>query len=131
MGLVGAASQLVLSRTLERTWRQAGLSPVVERSDFKLAYQGGVLGAGMAVPLLLHVVALCCAGRVRWLTVAAALAALAGGYAERALILFAGNRSADLPRLYLDLAQPGSSAATPVPPVVEAGVVPLGAGGKP
>jgi protein NrfD len=124
IGIVGAVGQIVLYRRLERQWHQAGLSPVIDRPGFKLPYQGGVLGVGMALPLVLQIVSVCLGGRARWLNVVAALAALAGGYAERTLILFAGNRSADLPEVYFDVARAGSTATTPLPTVMEPGVVP-------
>jgi formate-dependent nitrite reductase membrane component NrfD len=124
MGIVAAVGQILLSRSLEKQWQHAGLSPVAEQPSFKLPYQGGALGVGMALPLLLQVVSLCLGGRARRLGTVAAIAALAGGYAERALILFAGNRSADLPEVYFDLTQVGSTAATPLPTVVEPGVIP-------
>jgi protein NrfD len=119
IGLIGALAQLALSRMLDRQWREHGLAPVVERPDFKLAYQGGAVGAGMAAPFVMHLAALVTGRRLSWLTLIAAIAALAGGYAERALIVFGGNRSADRPSIYVNLTQPGATAATPIPTAIE------------
>jgi len=113
IGLAATLAQLGLSRALERRWRAAGLSPVVDDPAARLAYQGGVVGLGMLVPLVLQAVAL--VGGRRWagLTSLAAVATLGGGFAERALIVFGGNRTADRPALYFGLTQPGSAARPP------------------
>ncbi|MGE3271107.1 MAG: NrfD/PsrC family molybdoenzyme membrane anchor subunit [Chloroflexota bacterium] len=105
ISIVGAVAQIVLSRALEKRWREAGLTPVVEQPAFRTSYQGGVLGLGMVLPLLLQVLRLSLGERAGRLSTVAAITSLLGGYAERRLILAAGNRSADRPELYFSIAQ--------------------------
>jgi protein NrfD len=120
IGIVAAIAQLVISRSLDRQWREAGLAPIVEQPGFRSAYQGGAVGLGAGLPLVFQIISLLGGGkRMRWLTVLAAIASLAGGYAERSLIVFAGNRSADSPELYHRVTAPGATATTPSPTVVQ------------
>ncbi len=74
----------------------------------------------MVLPVAALLAGLLMGRRGSWPAVIAAVASLAGGYAERALVVFAGNRSADEPALYFDLSRPGSTATTPFPTAVEA-----------
>src|SRR4051812_34872389 len=97
----------------------AGLAPTVEQAAFKGAYQGGALGLGVVLPVMLQVVSLLGGRGTGWLAVPAALASLAGGYAERSLIVFAGNESADSPEIYHRVTAPGATATTPSPTVVQ------------
>jgi protein NrfD len=119
IGIISALVQIAISRSLDRQWQAAGLAPIVERPAFKGAYQGGALGLGVVLPLLLQVVSVLGGRRTRWLTVPAAIASLAGGYAERSLIVFAGNQSADSPEIYHRVTAPGATATTPAPTVVQ------------
>jgi formate-dependent nitrite reductase membrane component NrfD len=119
IGMIGAISQLVITRSLDRQWRAAGLDRFVDRPAFKGVYRGGVVGLGMVLPLALQAVSLLSGGKLRWLMVPATLAALAGGYAERSLIVFAGNHSADDPDAYHRVTEPGATAAVPLPTVVQ------------
>ncbi len=70
-------------------------------------FRHGVVGAGLALPCLLHAVKPTAPARLRTpLAVTAALLTLAGGFGLRYAVVIAGRASADDPRATFDLAQP-------------------------
>jgi protein NrfD len=119
VGVIGGLAQLVVSRSLDHRWQASGLSVVPERPGAKLAYEAGVQGLGMGLPLLIQLATLLSGRELPRLTILAAVATLLGGFAERSVIVFGGNRSAEQPRRYFDLAQPGSSAASLRPTLLD------------
>ncbi len=101
VSLVSSLAQLVLGQLVEREWRRQGLAEVVEREPVRSAYQVGALGAGTVLPLAIHTLQTVTGSHSDRLSKLASICTLAGAYAERAVIVLAGNQSADDPRMYL------------------------------
>jgi formate-dependent nitrite reductase membrane component NrfD len=133
LALVAGATQLAIAVTAELRWRWRGLSGPLERPRFVAARYGGALGLGIVLPCAVYAAQLRTGASSRAVTALAAVAALAGGYVERAVILFAGNESARRAEDYLRFTQPeqpgvpavdgsdGSGEARDVPGYVRAG----------
>jgi formate-dependent nitrite reductase membrane component NrfD len=98
LALVAGLVQLTVGLWLEREWqaRQLAAPGPVQRLS--------VQGVGIGLPLLLHGLAALTGRRSTRLSLLAAVATLIGAFAERASIVFAGNRSADRPEEYLRVA---------------------------
>jgi formate-dependent nitrite reductase membrane component NrfD len=114
--LVGAVD-LALTLGLDRRWRAQGVAGVLDEPRYAAAYRGGMLGLGILVPLGLHTWHLIRGERAAWAATLASIAALAGGYVQRALVLLAGNESARRPQDYFRFTQPApmsdSQSVTP------------------
>lgn len=97
LALVASALQLTLALLLDRRWRRAGVDTPLRARPLGLAYRAGALGGGMALPLAVRAVQV--VGGRSWpaASTLAALATLGGGFVERSILVFAGNRSADRP----------------------------------
>jgi formate-dependent nitrite reductase membrane component NrfD len=111
IGIVATLAQGALLRALERRWHETGLSEQEERPSWLPASPSGAVGVGVNVALALQVVGLVGGRRWPWLPGLASVLTLASGFAERAEIVFSGNRSADRPELYFGLTQPGTPEA--------------------
>lgn len=102
---VTVAIELALSMALRVHWRKIKLDTPLAGLPLPGAFVGAT-AIGAAVPLSIHVASLveghACAKRAA----TAAVLTLAGAYALRAVVLFAGNRSAQSPIDYFRLCQP-------------------------
>ena len=103
--MFASALELSLATALRARWRQKRLDTPLAESPLPEAYIAATAVAA-AIPLAMHAASMA-KGRIsaKSATTAAVLA-LAGGYALRAAILFAGNRSAERPTDYFHLCQP-------------------------
>jgi formate-dependent nitrite reductase membrane component NrfD len=108
LGLIATLAQVALFRDLERRWRETGLSSATDRPSSP-ASPSSMVGVGVKAALALQVLSLVGGRRWPWLSGLAAVLTLASGFAERAEIVFSGNRSAERPELYLGLTQPRST----------------------
>ncbi|HEX3998614.1 MAG TPA: NrfD/PsrC family molybdoenzyme membrane anchor subunit [Pirellulales bacterium] len=108
--LLASALELSLSTALRLHWRKNHLDAPLAELPLPNAFITAA-AVGAAIPLAMHAHSVC-SGRIsaKSATTAAVLA-LAGGYALRAAILFAGNRSADRPTDYFNLCQPNTHQA--------------------
>jgi formate-dependent nitrite reductase membrane component NrfD len=106
VSLASALAQFVATRAVEQAWTHEGVAGPVEEPRFKLMLQGGALGLGTLLPLTIHLGQTLGGRQVRALTLLAAVTTLAGGYLERAVVVLAGNRSAERPKDYFALTRP-------------------------
>jgi formate-dependent nitrite reductase membrane component NrfD len=116
IGIVATLAQDALLRALERRWHETGLSepaqpPATGWPSWLPASPSDTVGVGVRAALALQFLSLVGGRRWPWLPVLASAVTLAGGFAERAEIVFSGNRSADRPELAFGLAQPGAAEA--------------------
>ena len=110
LALAGAAAQLALALSADRTWKARGVAGPLEAADIRPFHRLVVLGLGIVAPLIVHGVQLLTHRRSRSIAALAAAATLVGAYAERAVIVFAGNRSADRAEDYFTTSSPGGGA---------------------
>jgi Ni/Fe-hydrogenase subunit HybB-like protein len=113
LGLVATLAQVALFRALERRWDETGLSPEMDRPSWSASLYSAV-GLGMKAALGLQLLSLVGGRRWPWLSNLAVVTTLASGFAERAEIVFSGNRSAERPELYFGLTQPGAAESNGV-----------------
>lgn len=100
LALAGAVAQLALVFATEQQWKRSGVAGPLEAADLRSAHRLVVLGLGILGPLAVHTVQTLTGRRSPFIAALAAIGVLAGAYAERAVIVFAGNRSADRPDDY-------------------------------
>jgi protein NrfD len=106
LSLVALTAQLVLAKATEQQWKERQVDEPMERPRRKLVNRLAVTGLGTVVPLTLHAFSLISGRRGRALPAIASLSSLAGTFAERTLILYAGNDSAQRPQDYFRITQP-------------------------
>jgi formate-dependent nitrite reductase membrane component NrfD len=100
LALVAGLVQLAAAISAEREWKDKGVFGPVETSSLAWVDRG-VLQLGIGVPLLVHTVQLVSGRRSNTVSLLAALVTLVGAYLERAMVVLAGNRSADRAEDYL------------------------------
>ena len=105
LALVAGLVQLAVAASAEREWKRTRVFGPLESAPLALVDRAAVQGLGIGLPLVVHGVQALTGRRSTGLSVLAALATLAGAFAERAVIVFAGNRSADRPEDYLRVAR--------------------------
>jgi hypothetical protein len=122
LALSAGSAELALATALERQWQQQGVATPLQQAPTSTAYRVGFHGVGLVTPLLLHGVYLLTRQRSRTLSTLASVATIAGGYVLRAVLISAGNASAQRPDDYLQLTQPydGSQAQPQQPPSLPA-----------
>jgi formate-dependent nitrite reductase membrane component NrfD len=119
--LAAGAAELALATATRQTWRREGLDEPLREEPMASALRLGVFGLGVAVPLVIHGLQALTGRRSRAASVLAAVSALAGGYALRSVVLFAGNRSAHRPQDYFHFTQPGGPGGTSPTDLLPAG----------
>ena len=97
--------ELMLTRKVEAEWARSDLDGPLQQPPLQLAYKGGVVGLGIATPLLVHLLQLLTGREMRSASTVASLAALAGGFTQRVLLLMAGKDSSQRPHDYFQTAQ--------------------------
>lgn len=107
VGLAASATELALTLLIDRRWREAGVGKPVESGTLGLAYRGGVLGLGIGLPLAAHALQLVTGRHYKTLSTVSALAVLAGGLTQRAVLVFGGRESGKRPDDYFGITQPG------------------------
>ena len=110
LALAGAVAQLALALVTEQQWKRSGVAGPLEAPDIRPVHRLLVLGLGVVGPLAVHVVQVLTGRRSEFISTLAAIGALVGAYAERAVIVFAGNRSADRPDDYFRTSSAGGDA---------------------
>jgi formate-dependent nitrite reductase membrane component NrfD len=103
LSLLASIAELTLSLRQERIWRRAGVAGPLEEPPLALPYRLGAVGLGTLAPLAIHVTQVLTGRELRMASTLAAVAALAGGYTQRTVLILAGKRSAERPRDYFRL----------------------------
>jgi formate-dependent nitrite reductase membrane component NrfD len=96
-------AELFLSLRLDVLWKAERISEPMEQ--FAVPYQAGALGLGVVAPLLVHGAQVVTGRELRSASTLAAVAALVGGFMQRAVFILAGKRSAERPGDYFRIAQ--------------------------
>jgi formate-dependent nitrite reductase membrane component NrfD len=105
LALVAAVGEFILMIRQNAEWKRRQVSSPLEEPRLRLAYQGGAMGLGLVVPIVVHLVQWLSGRELRVASSVASVAALAGSYLERTVMIFAGSRSAENPVDYFRLAQ--------------------------
>jgi formate-dependent nitrite reductase membrane component NrfD len=105
LALAAGTAQLALTSSAEQTWTRAGVAHPLEEEPLASMHRLGVIGLGIALPLVVNTTHVLTGRRSRSLGLLAALVTLVGAYLERAVVVFAGNRSAERPDDYFHLAR--------------------------
>ena len=106
LALVSSIVELLLTRKLDSVWQHEHLRAPLEQPPLATPYTVGVLGLGILAPLAVHLLQVIAGRELRTASTLASLAALAGGYTQRAVFVLAGKSSAERPADYFGLAQP-------------------------
>jgi protein NrfD len=105
LALATSIIELVLTLRLDALWKRERLSAPLDESPLVVAYQGGAVGLGIVTPLVVHLLQALSGRELRTASTFASLAALTGGYIQRAVLILAGKRSAERPVDYFRMAQ--------------------------
>ncbi|MBV9546338.1 MAG: polysulfide reductase NrfD [Chloroflexi bacterium] len=105
LALVASAIELLLTLRVDRLWKDEHVAAPLDESPLVVPYRFGVLGLGILAPLGVHVLQLVTGRELRAVSTVASVAALVGGYIQRAVIIFAGEQSAERPRDYFGITQ--------------------------
>ena len=105
IGLLASAGELAAERWMSRRLQERGVAEPLREEPARSLYKLGFVTVGVGVPLAIHAVQTLSGRHSRKASLLAAGAALAGGYALRHVIVTAGNRSAERPRDYFQVAQ--------------------------
>jgi formate-dependent nitrite reductase membrane component NrfD len=100
LALLTSMAELALAVRLDAVWKREHVDAPLHEPSLKLPYRVGVLGLGVLAPLLVHLLQVVTGRELRTASSLASVAALIGGYAQRAVMLFAGKRSAERPTDY-------------------------------
>lgn len=98
--------ELVLTLRLDALWKRERLAAPLDEPPLVLPYRVGVFGLGIVAPLTVHLLQVLTGRELRAASTCASLAALVGGYAQRAVLVLAGKRSAERPTDYFRFARP-------------------------
>ncbi len=105
LALVTSAAELLFATGVMAHWRKTRADAALERSGLSNMWNWGVLGMGISLPLIAHIIELITGGRSKSLSRVAALAALAGGFLVRVVFIFGGKESARRPEDYFRMTQ--------------------------
>lgn len=105
LALFASVAELLLTFRLDAQWKNEHVSAPLEEQPLVLPYQAGAVGLGTFVPLVIHLAQVISGRELRSITTLASLAALTGGYAQRAVIVLGGKRSAERPVDYFRMTQ--------------------------
>jgi protein NrfD len=100
LALLTSVVELVLSLGLDSLWKREHVDAPLEEPPLKLPYRVGALGLGVLAPLGVHLLQVLTGRELSTASSLASVAALVGGYAQRAVMIFAGKRSAERPTDY-------------------------------
>jgi formate-dependent nitrite reductase membrane component NrfD len=112
LSLIVGVTELGVLRTLDRQWSRHEVRSPFDGTSMGISYRVGVMGLGVIVPVVVHVIQLVSRRDLPGLSAVAALAALAGGYAQRVAIIMAGKHSAENAHEYLQITQPDQRLKT-------------------
>jgi formate-dependent nitrite reductase membrane component NrfD len=105
LALMTNVAELILVLRLDRLWKREHLSAPLEEQPLALPYQAGAMGLGVVAPLAVHAAQLITGRELRTASRLAAVAALSGGFIQRAVLVLAGKRSAERAHDYLRMTQ--------------------------
>jgi formate-dependent nitrite reductase membrane component NrfD len=105
LALLASLLELVLTRRLDALWKRENLNAPLEKPPLKLLHRVGVLGLGILAPLAVHLLQALTGRDLRTASTLASVAALVGGYAQRAVVVLAGKQSAERPTDYFHFAR--------------------------
>jgi len=108
--LLASLVELLLTRNLDSLLKRRRLSGPLETPPLATSYRVGVLGLGIVAPLAVHLLQALTGRELHMASAIASLAALAGGYTQRAVFVLAGKRSAERAADYFSLAHPANVA---------------------
>ncbi|MCA1647318.1 MAG: polysulfide reductase NrfD [Chloroflexi bacterium] len=97
LALLVSLAEMVLTLRLDALWKHEHLDRPLQEPPLRLPYRIGMLGLGILVPLGVHLLQAFTGRELRMASTLASLAALVGGYTQRAVIVLAGKRSAERP----------------------------------
>ena len=100
LALITAGAELLISSAIDRQWEKQHVATPLKCEPVGTAYRGGYKGLGIIAPLIINGLSLLTRRRSRRLSIAAAVATLAGSYIMRSVILAAGKTSAEHPEDY-------------------------------
>ena len=107
IALAASATELALTLVCDKQWKATHTdSPLKDKPVLAMTYRFGVLGLGILVPLAIHAVHVITGRRSPWASKLADASALAGGFAQRAVLTFGGNTSAEQAKDYFRFTQP-------------------------
>jgi protein NrfD len=114
LSVITGAAELLFAFLVGRRWRRRQVTTPVHRGPLQATWRFGVLGLGIGVPLVVHLVDLV-RGRGSHKSVAlASVATLAGGFLLRAVLIFGGNQSVQRPGDYFGFARPATRTGSGV-----------------
>jgi formate-dependent nitrite reductase membrane component NrfD len=105
LALVVSAFELALALRLDALWKREGVSGPLEETRLAVPYRLGALGLGMVAPLAIHALQAVTGRELRTASNLAAVAALCGGFLQRAALILAGKGSAERPADYFRMAR--------------------------
>jgi formate-dependent nitrite reductase membrane component NrfD len=105
LALAANMLELVLSLRLDTEWKSHGVSGPLEEQPLAAPYRFGALGLGVLAPLTVHAAQLVTRRELRVLSLVASVAALAGGFVLRAVVVLGGKHSAERPIDYFSETQ--------------------------
>jgi formate-dependent nitrite reductase membrane component NrfD len=105
LGLLASLFELVLTLRLNAVWKRAQLDAPLNEPPLALPYRVGALGMGILAPLAVHLLQVLTGRELRTASSLAWVATLVGGYTQRAVVLLAGQRSAERPTDYFRFAR--------------------------
>ena len=106
LALLASAAELVLALLLDGEWKRRQLDGPLQEQPLAIAYRGGVFGLGILAPFGVHLLQVLTGRELATASALASVAALVGGYTQRAVVLLAGKRSAERPTDAFRFAQP-------------------------
>jgi hypothetical protein len=107
LALIAGAAELFFAALIEHGWRQRQVAAPIEGRQLGLAWHAGVLGLGIAAPLVVHVLEVLVGRTSRRASALTALATLAGGFILRVVLIFGGKASTRRPEDYLRMTGDG------------------------
>lgn len=108
LAIVSGTAELVLALLVDRNWRRKKVGTPLEQEPLRSTWNLGVLGMGIIAPLSMHLGEVLSRRESRVSSIISAVITLVGGFLLRAVFVFGGNKSAQLPKDYLRMTQPDS-----------------------
>lgn len=106
LGLILGVGEIVAHAALWRTWHARGVQGAIDTPRLALTYRVGMVSLGALVPTVIHAAQELGGRRSRGARLVAAAATIVGVFAERAIVVFGGNASANSAVDYLRFTQP-------------------------
>lgn len=108
LAIVSGTAELILALLVDRNWRHKKVGTPIEQEPLRSAWHLGVLGMGIIAPLSMHLGEALSKKESRVSSIISAIITLIGGFILRAVFVFGGNKSSQLPKDYLHTTRPES-----------------------